>query len=103
MKYVFNDMDAYLAEVAAQARLYGWYIEYRGEPVTEPALFPRIDESRILEMVRLAARWDCNKTCPMASSNHPLLQIGEYCYAKMCTLIFEKEFTEKDCRKHGRR
>jgi len=95
MKYIYNDIDAHLAEVAVQARRYGWYIEYRGEPVTEPALFPRIDESRILEMVCLAVRRDCNTNCPKASMNHPLLQIGEYSYVKMCTLLFEKEFTER--------
>lgn len=86
-EYVVNDIDTEMRRIAEGARKYGWYIcrVREGDDITAPSLFPTIPEDRILTMVKAALRRDCSDGCEFCSQEHPMLQVEEYGYYKLCT------------------
>ncbi len=96
MEYLVNDIDAEMGSIETGARKCGWVIEYPDRKdfimLTQPRLFPEVDENLILAAVKAAYRRNCEQNCTWCSSSHPLLQIEEFSYVKLCTLIAFKIF-----------
>ena len=89
--YVVNDIESTIADNRELAARHGWQVVCDGRnPMREPSLFPVIDPDQIMLMAKMAYRRDCNQSCPLASSPHPLLAIGERHYCKLCTLAWRK-------------
>ena len=97
--YCVNDIDKTLSDNKTNAARYGWKVEVftdgflkeKRNPLAEPSLIPAIDIDKIVMMMKLAYRFDCEKTCgEYCYHPHPLLQIGKYKFCKLCTVIWEK-------------
>lgn len=96
MEYLVNDIDAEMRSIETEARKFGWVIEYASRKgfimLSQPRLFPEVDEKLILAAVKAGFRRNCNQNCAWCSSSHPLLQVEEFSYVKLCTLIAFKIF-----------
>ena len=103
-EYVCDDIDATLRMIAEKARRYGWCIWDTEKDVflAEPSLFPIIPEENIMTMVKAVLRRDCPKECDFSSKPHPMLQVGEGAYYKLCTPMLLAYLKERS-KKHAKR
>lgn len=93
--YLVSDIEAEMRMVREGAARFGWHVTHNWNDLTEPRLFPEIPEVQLLAAVKAAYRRECNRNCDICSQPHPLLQIEDGSYVKLCTKVAEKLFCRK--------
>lgn len=93
--YLVSDIEAEMRRIREGAAIFGWHVTHNWRDLSEPRLFPEIPEEQLLAAVKAAYRRDCDRNCDICSQPHPLLQIEEGSYVKLCTMIAEKLFRRK--------
>ena len=88
-----------LADVSAGAARYGWSVYQIGAEnewrlISEPQFFPP-EEPALLRAAARAMWATCPDACPYLGTAHPLLQVSEHCFYKLCTLDAQKIFKGK--------